>query len=288
MAAWLVAGQAWVADSTAPERRARGMGLLGAAFGIGFVIGPTIGAIAVGADEPNFRMPILFSAGAAALAFVIAAIAIREPAKHVARDGDIADTAVHMLSAPLLVLLLGIYFAGYFAFVGMESMLALWTKAALGLGPRDVGLLMAFAGVCMAIVQGGLLGRLAARFGEARLILAGIAIMLAGMLAVPMTGSWAMMLIPMALLAVGQSLTNPSIQSLVSRVAPADWRGGVLGAAQGAASIGRITGPLWAGLLYERAGHDWPFFGGAILLVPVFLAALYAARMTRRRITAAR
>jgi DHA1 family tetracycline resistance protein-like MFS transporter len=280
MAAWLVAGQAWVADSTAPERRARGMGLLGAAFGIGFVIGPTIGAIAVGADEPNFRMPILFSAGAAALAFVIAAIAIREPAKHVARDGDIADTAVHMLSAPLLVLLLGIYFAGYFAFVGMESMLALWTKAALGLGPRDVGLLMAFAGVCMAIVQGGLLGRLAARFGEARLILAGIAIMLAGMLAVPMTGSWAMMLIPMALLAVGQSLTNPSIQSLVSRVAPADWKGGVLGAAQG--------GPLWAGLLYERAGHDWPFFGGAILLVPVFLAALYAARMTRRRITAAR
>jgi DHA1 family tetracycline resistance protein-like MFS transporter len=276
MAAWLVAGQAWVADTTAPERRARGMGLLGAAFGIGFVIGPTIGAIAVGAEDPNFRMPILFSAGAAALAFVIAAIAIREPETHVARDGDIADTAAHMLSMPLLLLLLGIYFAGYFAFVGMESMLALWTEVALGLGPRDVGLLMAFAGVCIVIVQGGLLGRLAARFGEAQLIVAGILILIAGFLAVPMAGSWAMMLPAMALLAVGQSVTNPSIQSLVSRIAPADWKGGVLGAAQGAASIGRITGPLWAGMLFERAGHDWPFLGGALLLVPVFVLALYA------------
>ncbi|MBE9554727.1 MAG: MFS transporter, partial [Proteobacteria bacterium] len=98
--------------------------------------------------------------------------------------------------------------------------------------------------------------------------------------------SWAMMLPAMALLAVGQSLANPSIQSLVSRVAPPDWKGGVLGAAQGAASIGRIVGPLWAGLLYEQAGHDWPFLGGAILLVPIFVTALYAARMTRRRIAA--
>ena len=287
MAAWLVAGQAWVADSTAPAGRARGMGLLGAAFGIGFVIGPTIGAIAVGADDPDFRTPILFSAAASALAFVIAAVAIREPKTHVARDRDIADTTVHMLSMPLLAILLGIYFAGFFVFVGMESMLALWADAALGLGPRDVGLLMAFAGICMAIVQGGLLGRLAGRFGEARLIVAGIAIMFAGFLAVPMAGSWAMMLPAMALLAVGQSFTNPSIQSLVSRVAPPDWKGGVLGAAQGAASIGRIAGPLWAGMLYEQAGHDWPFLGGAILLVPVFLVALHAARMTRRRIVPA-
>jgi DHA1 family tetracycline resistance protein-like MFS transporter len=283
MAAWLVAGQAWIADSTEPDRRARGMGLLGAAFGIGFVIGPAIGAIAVGAEHPDFRTPILFSGGASALAFAIAAIAVREPARHAACDGDIADAAVHMLSMPLLVLLLCIYFAGYFVFVGMESMLALWAKAALALGPRDVGMLMAFAGVCMVIVQGGLLGRLAARFGEARLIVIGVAVTLAGMLAVPMTGSWAMMLGPMALLAVGQSLTNPNIQSLVSRLAPPAWKGGVLGAAQGAASIGRITGPLWAGLVYVQAGHDWPFFGGAILLVPVLAAAIYAGRRTPHR-----
>jgi DHA1 family tetracycline resistance protein-like MFS transporter len=286
MAGWLVAGQAWVADSTEPDRRARGMGMLGAAFGIGVVIGPTIGAIAVGADEPNFRTPILFSAGAALLALAVAAILIREPETHAARDGDIADTAAHMLSMPLLLLLLGIYFAGFFVFSGMESMLALWADAALGLGPRDIGFLLAFAGICMVIVQGRLLGPLAARFGEARLIVTGVAILVAGFLAIPMAGSWAMMLAPMALLAVGQSITNPSIQSLVSRVAPPDWKGGVLGAAQGAASIGRITGPLWAGMLYEQAGPDWPFLGGAILLVPVFLLALHAARLGRRHMAA--
>jgi DHA1 family tetracycline resistance protein-like MFS transporter len=283
MAGWLVAGQAWVADTTEPEGRARGMGLLGAAFGIGFVIGPTIGAIAVGADDPNFRTPILFSAGASALAFIIAAILVREPTVHAARDGAIADTAAHMLAMPLLVLLLCIYFAGFFVFSGMESMLALWADDMLGLGPRDVGFLLAFAGVCMVIVQGRLLGPLAARFGEARLIMAGIVILTAGFLAIPIAVSALTLAPAMALLAVGQSISNPSIQSLVSRVAPADWKGGILGAAQGAASVGRITGPLWAGMLYVRIGSDWPFLGGAILLVPVFVAAMYAARLTKRR-----
>jgi DHA1 family tetracycline resistance protein-like MFS transporter len=222
MAGWLVAGQAWVADTTEPEGRARGMGLLGAAFGIGFVIGPTIGAIAVGADEPNFRTPILFSAIASVLALVIAAILIREPKVHAAREGDIADTAAHMLAMPLLVLLLCIYFAGFFVFSGMESMLALWTEKMLGLGPRDVGFLLAFAGVCMVIVQGRLLGPLAARFGEARLIMAGILILAAGFLAIPVAVSALTLAPAMALLAVGQSISNPSIQSLVSRIAPAD------------------------------------------------------------------
>jgi MFS family permease len=135
----------------------------------------------------------------------------------------------------------------------------------------------------MVIVQGRLLGPLAARFGEARLIMAGIVILTAGFLAIPIAVSALTLAPAMALLAVGQSISNPSIQSLVSRVAPADWKGGILGAAQGAASVGRITGPLWAGMLYVRIGSDWPFLGGAILLVPVFVAAMYAARLTKRR-----
>lgn len=283
MAGWMATGQAWIADTTEPARRARGMGMLGAAFGIGFVIGPTIGAIAVGAREPDFSTPILFSAGASTIAFVIAATLIREPKTHAARDGEeLAEAATRLFSMPLLLLLLGIYFAGYFIFVGMESMLALWTREMLGLGPRDVGLLLAFAGVCMVIVQGRLIGPLAARFGEAQLILAGIVVLFAGLLAIPAASSVYMMLLPMALLAVGQSVSNPSIQSLVSRVAPADWKGGVMGAAQGAASMGRITGPLCAGVLYESIGPDWPFYGGALLLIPVFVLALVSARLTRR------
>lgn len=282
MAGWLAAGQAWVADSTGEEGRARGMGILGAAFGIGFVVGPAMGAIAVGGAEPRFDLPILMSAAASALAFAIGAALVKEPARHVPQDGELAQSARRVLSAPLVALLLLVYFVGYFVFSGMESVLALWCERMLGLGPRDVGLLLAFAGICMVIVQGGLVGRLVRRFGEPRLILAGLLILIAGFLAVPPAGSATMLLPALALLAVGQGVANPSIQSLVSRAVPASWRGGAMGMLQSANSMGRILGPVWAGFAFAALGPDWPFFGGALLLLPAFLIALRAARLHRR------
>jgi DHA1 family tetracycline resistance protein-like MFS transporter len=283
MAGWQVAGQAWVADTTQPERRARGMGFLGAAFGIGFVIGPAIGAAAVGGAEPNFRPPILFSAGAATLAFAIGAILIHEPARHAARELSGAVTARRIFSTPVLLALLGVYFASFLVFSGLESTFALWGEAELGLGPRDVGLLLAFAGLCMVIVQGGLVGRLAGRFGEARLVVAGLVTLILGFMAIPPATSMALLLPAFALLAIGQGLCNPSIQSLVSRTAPADWKGGALGGAQAAASMGRVLGPVWAGIAFTVLGRDWPFLGGALLLIPVIVLAVYAGRLIRRR-----
>ena len=283
MAGWLVAGQAWVADTTEPGRRARGMGFLGAAFGIGFMIGPLIGAAAVGGAEPDFLPPILFSAAASILALVIGAILIREPARHATRETVGAATARRIFSIPVLRFLLGIYFASFLAFAGLESTFALWGKAALELGPRDVGILLFFAGFCMVIVQGGLIGRLASRFGETRLVIAGLLLLILGFVAIPPATSMALLLPAFALLAIGQGLCNPSIQSLVSRAAPADWKGGALGGAQSAASMGRILGPVWAGLAFTVLGRDWPFFGGALLLVPVVVLAVYAGRLIRRR-----
>lgn len=286
MGGWMAAGQGWVADTTTPERRARGMGMLGAAFGIGFVIGPFLGGVAVGGDTPNFELPILSSAVAALLAFGVAAILIREPERHAEREEDGA-TAMMVLSMPVLLMLLAVYFAGFFVFSGLESTFALWGEAALGLGPRNVGFLLGFAGICMAVVQGLLLGRLAHRFGEARLVLAGVLALMAGFLLVPQAAAAWWLLIPaFALLALGQGITNPSLQSLVSRIAPADWKGGALGAAQAAASMGRILGPVWAGFAFVAIGRDWPFLGGALLLAPIFVLALYAGRRSRRHMTA--
>ena len=285
MAGWMAASQGWVADTTEPDRRARGMGFLGAAFGIGFVIGPVLGAVAVGAAEPNFELPILFSAGSATLALVIAAVLISEPDRHAARESG-ATAALRVFSMPVLLMLLGVYFAAFFVFSGLESTFALWGEAELALGPRDVGLLLGFAGICMVIVQGALLGRLAARFGEARLVLAGIVTLMAGFLAIPPAASGWHLLPAFALLAIGQSISNPSLQSLISRVAPADWKGGALGVAQAASSMGRVLGPVWAGFLFTEFGRDWPFLGGALLLAPVFLLALHAGRRARGHIGA--
>jgi DHA1 family tetracycline resistance protein-like MFS transporter len=285
MGGWMAAGQGWVADSTGPDRRARGMGMLGAAFGIGFVIGPFLGALAVGGKVPNFELPILASAGASVLALAIGAVLIREPARHTVREED-RTAALRVFSMPLLLMLMAVYFAGFFVFSGLESTFALWGEAVLDLGPREVGLLLGFAGICMAIVQGGLLGRLAHRFGEARLVLAGIVALMAGLLAIPpaVNGWWLMP--AFALLALGQGITNPSLQSLVSRIAPSDWKGGALGAAQAAASMGRILGPVWAGLAFTAIGVDWPFLGGALMLLPVFVLAVYAGRRMRRHAAA--
>lgn len=283
MAGWLATGQAWVADTTDDAGRARGMGLLGAAFGIGFVVGPALGAAAVGGETPDFSLPILMSAAASVLAFVVAAARIREPARHVALAGELGHSARRVMSIPVVLLLLIVYFAGYFVFAGMESVLALWVERMLGLGPRDVGLLLAFAGVCIVIVQGGLVGRLARRFGEERLVIAGIVVLIAGLLAVPAAGSVWWMLPAMALLAVGQGLSNPSMQSLVSRAVPASWRGATMGSMQSASSMGRILGPVWAGFAFSALGPDWPFFTGALLLVPALLVAGRAGRISLRR-----
>lgn len=281
LAGWLATGQAWVADTTDDDGRARGMGMLGAAFGIGFVVGPALGAVAVGGDHPNFSLPILMAAAASALALVIGAARIREPARHAAQEGELAHTARRVLSMPLVVLLLLVYFAGYFVFSGMESVLALWCERMLGLGPRDVGLLLAFAGVCIAIVQGGLVGRLVRRFGEPLLVIAGLAALIAGLLAVPLATSVWWLLPAMALLAFGQGISNPSMQSLVSRAVPASWRGGTMGSMQSASSMGRILGPVLAGIAFSGLGPDWPFYFGALLLVPAALVAARAARLHR-------
>ena len=283
VAGWLAAGQAWVADSTDEAGRARGMGIVGAAFGVGFIVGPALGAMAVGGGTPNFALPILASAAAAGLATLVGAIMLREPVRRAVETGPGVLASPGVLTTPLILLLLTIYFAGYFVFSGMESTLALWGDAALGLGPRDVGLLLAFAGVCMAVVQGGLMGRLARRFGEGRLVLAGNAALIAGFLLVPPSAATPVLLLPaMALLAIGQGIANPSIQSLVSRQVPAASRGGTLGVLQSANSLGRILGPIWAGFAFASIGRDWPFLGGALLLLPSLVAALIAGRIARR------
>ncbi len=105
----------------------------------------------------------------------------------------------------------------------------------------------------------------------------------AGFVAIPPATSMALLLPAFALLAIGQGLCNPSIQSLVSRIAPVDWQGGALGGAQAAGSMGRVLGPVSAGIVFTVLGRDWPFLGGAMLLVPVVVLAVYAGRLIRRR-----
>jgi len=282
MNGWLATSQAYIADVTTPERRARGMGVLGAAFGIGFVIGPALGGYLVGGDVPNYRLPMTIAAGGSAIALLIALIALREPDRHAAEPGARTSLPALLRLAPITAAFVAFNFCLFYVFSGMESTFAVWCRAALDMGPRAVGYYLSFAGICAAFVQAWLVGRVVAWTGEGPAIIAGFVALTGGLLLLPAVAAPPMLLPAIALLAMGFGLANPSLLSLVSREAPADIRGGALGLMQSGASLGRVFGPAWAGFAFAALGISWPFLSGAIVLVPVIGAAVYLSRRISR------
>jgi MFS family permease len=174
-------------------------------------------------------------------------------------------------------------FCLFFVFSGMESTFAVWCDIALGMGPRAVGYYLSFAGLCGAFVQAWLVGRVVARFGETPAVVGGFVAVAAGLVLLPNVAAPPMLLPALALLSIGFGLGNPSLLSLVSREAPSHIRGGAMGLTQSGAALGRVLGPTWAGFAFAAFGSSWPFLSGALILIPVTLAALALARHVRAR-----
>jgi len=278
------AAQAYVSDITTHEHRAKGMGMIGAAFGIGFTIGPAIGGILAGSDGTAAALarPAFAAALFSALALVLTLFRLEESLSK--RQGEppprrgrleFARTA---LMRPSLRRLILVGFLTTLAFAGMETTFALWANSHLDWGPREVGRLFFFIGAVLVVVQGGLIGRLARRFGEAALIVAGAVAIAAGLVALPAFPTLTGVLIASGVLALGMGLLNPSMTSLASREAEEDERGGILGVSQSAASLARILGPLIAGAAYQGWGRDVPLLLGAGVMVVVVGLALLVMR----------
>jgi len=265
-AGWLTVSQAYIADVTTSENRAKGLGFLGAAFGVGFVIGPAITFGILGGGE-SLALPALFGAGFTALGFVLTLIFIKEPAR-------LAETKVSRFNfaafrdASLARMFL-VYFLVYLTFTGLEGTFALWTLEKFGFGPREVAAYFVFIGVVVAVVQGGMIGPIVKRLGEARGVFVGIILLGLGMGTLPFAVTPLLVLIPLFLVVVGFSIIGPAIQSLMTQVAPQDVKGGVMGLAQSSASAARIAGPAWAGFVFANAGADWPYFIAGLGLIPV-------------------
>ncbi len=275
--------QAYVSDVTTPAKRARGMGMIGAAIGTGFVIGPAIGGFLAGPDRANvdYAVPAFLAAGLSAVAFVIAAVFLDESHSAAARAAHVAGPQIgrfalflRSLAYPVLVALIAFSFLTAMVFSSMESTFAIWSESALHWGPRQVGYIFTFAGLVAVLVQAGLVGPLSRRLGEPVLLVqSGLALGLGVGLIPFATGVWTL-LPAMALLAYGLGIGNPSLQSLVSKVAVQDARGGALGINQSAASLARIFGPIWAGIVFAEFGRAWPYYAAAGLAVVAVLVAL--------------
>jgi MFS transporter, DHA1 family, tetracycline resistance protein len=282
----IAAAQAYIADVTPPEKRAKGMGMIGAAFGLGFTVGPAIGGLLAGSDPVHAHLarPALLAAALSLVALGITAARLKEsllPDSRTAqeRPGRLA-VAKSAFTRPSLGLLILLFFITVSAFAGMETTFALWANSSFGWGPEQVGWIFFYVGVLLSALQGGAIGQLSRRFGEARLVTAGAAIIGVGLLGLAFSGSLWAVLVVTGLLAIGMGLLNPSVTSLVSRIAGADERGGVMGVSQSAASLARILGPALAGGLFTLWGRNAPYYVGALLMVAVVAMAL---KLPRRR-----
>ncbi|HYB08107.1 MAG TPA: MFS transporter [Alphaproteobacteria bacterium] len=288
MAGNIAAAQAYIADVTGPEKRAQGMGVVGAAFGLGFIVGPALGGLLAGPDpsHPNFTVPALSSATLSLVALLLAALILKEsldPAarsahSEIRRPGRFSSIA-EALVKPELRILLVVFFLVTFVVAIMESTFALWSERSFGWGAAQNGYIFAYTGVVAAVVQGGLIRRLARQFGERRLVIQGVLSVGAGLALIPLVHTLPLLLVAMALIAYGMGVNNPSLSSLISLAAANDRRGGVLGVSQSAASLARIGGPAFAGVIFEAFGRNAPYVAGAAIMFAVLALAL---RMSRR------
>lgn len=291
--------QAYIADVTTEENRAKGMGLIGAAFGLGFIFGPAIGGILSrwGIHVPFLFAGVLALANATLLYFVLPETV--KPGSPVRASAATARWSQlgRALRQSRLALVLAVYFLFVTAFSIMTSSFGLFTLYRFGFDAHDAGWLFAFVGVIGAVVQGGLIGRLAKAFGEPPLVIAGAFLFAASLALIPLTGpqTGTVTLLALGVLfALGNGLGTPALTSLASKSAGAGEQGGVLGVTQSVASLARVVGPLIsAALIYSAVatiGYDGKphnmsdrsvaltFWAAAAAMFVAFLLAAYFAR----------
>jgi predicted MFS family arabinose efflux permease len=258
--------RAFVADVTPPEGRAKGMGIIGAAFGLGFVLGPAAGSAL---SHLSLAAPGFAAAGLAAANGVAAWLILPEPEERSVRVEAARNRFASFfqeLGRPGIRRVILVYFLAVLAFSAMEATYAFLARERYQLDTEHVGLLFAYIGVLVVVVQGGLIGRLTRLYGERNLLVAGVILQGVGLAALPYAGGVAGLVLATAPLAIGSGLTQPSLSSLLSRFARADEQGGTLGIGESAAAFARIIGPEAGTWTFGRWSQAFPYLGGAALM----------------------
>jgi multidrug resistance protein len=269
---------AYVADTTAAEDRAHQMGLVGAAAGLGFMMGPAIGGFASrwGLGFPGFVAAALATVNGIAAVFLLPESRTRQIV-HAARKSEtdtwggwLATMTRHPISLMMVV-----YFLAISAFSGMTALLALYLNARFNVGAGNVGIVFTIAGGSTVVVRGLVLGALVRRVGEKAVVRLGALALLGSLALMPLIPGplWAGAVV--VLYAFGAGTLFPTLATMVSFATDRDSQGAVLGGSQVVGGLGRVTGPMWYGALFERH-PDVPFIVGAGL---VFISWLLAGRI---------
>jgi len=263
------AAQAYVADITTPAERSRGMGMIGAAFGVGFVLGPLIGGLAD--HYLGHVAPGLIAAGLSIINFFSASAILTESLAHEHRTsrplfdfGHMVEALVRKQLRPLML----VWLLAPLSFSGYTVVLPLYAAKVFAWGAKDLGWLFVVIGVIAAVVQGFLFGRIERRTGARILLILGVFGMAISIAAVPYLGSSLWLYAWTVPLAFSNSLFSPAASGLVSIYADPTEQGTILGAAQAFAALGRTAGPLAAGWAYDGLGSQTAFLlaAGVMLL----------------------
>jgi DHA1 family tetracycline resistance protein-like MFS transporter len=274
--------QAVVSDVTTARERAKGMGMIGAAIGLGFVIGPALGGVLAPLGQ---TVPFWVAAGVALLNALLVALLLPETRKQ--RASQTAQAAhrqgisvifsgwKNALHYPAVVRLVIVNLFYTVAFTAMEAVFPLFTQHGFGWNATQNGYVFTYVGFIVVIMQGGLVGQLVKRWNEHGVMLAGLVLLAGGLLLLAFSTQLALLLAALGVLSIGDGAATPTVSTLLSFASPAEAQGETLGLAQGVGGLGRIIGPLLAGSAYTIAPAT-PFIGGGILVVLAVLIAFPA------------
>lgn len=256
--------EAYIADVTPPEKRAGNIGLIGAAFGMGFIVGPALGGISSGW---SLQAPGLIAATLCGLNGLLALAVLPESrpasARRVSNRRSPLGYVIALARNPRSLNVLAVYFFFSAAWAVLQPTFSLFGEARFGLDARGVGYLFAYLGIISAVVQGALVRRIVPRIGEARLIrLSGVPFVL-GLLTIGYSPTLPVLLVGLALLAIGYGGVVPASLGMLSRLVDEDVQGGTLGVGQSVGSLARVAGPFVAGVAFDSIGIAWPYFIGA-------------------------
>ena len=274
---------AYVTETTSSANRSKGMGLIGAAFGLGLVFGPVIGGYFGGGDidNINYKMPFIIAIIVAIISFVLAHFILIEPKKRNKQFISINfldsfKDLINLFKIPALLFLITVSFLVTFSFAGFETTFALWTERAMSWAPKQTGFAFTFTALLAALVQGVFIGKLTKSFGEIKLLITSCFLMLIGLFFITLSiQNLFYLTFSLGILGISVGLGNPSLNSLLSKNLSKNIIGASFGVIQSVGSLARILSPLVAGNLFYFFGINSPYNFGAFLMFICLLIFFY-------------
>ncbi|MFC4425280.1 MFS transporter [Deinococcus navajonensis] len=281
--ATLPTAQAMMADLSREEDRAAGMGLIGAAFGLGVVFGPALGALL---STVSLTAPVFFSAGLGLLTALVAARVLPETRREGDAEAEKGERRALLTQGPIPLFLV-VSALSTLASVGMEQTISFYVQDTLNLTPegaaRTVGGMLAVFGVVAALVQGGAIRPLSKKLPPTPLLTAGLLVMASGMFLLPQMHSVWPITVALAVIGVGSAILSPTLSAALSLSVPASQQGTVAGLNSSALALGRMTGPLIGTGLYQSVSHGAPYLLSGMVLSALLVVTL----VVRPRVTPA-